>query len=267
MTNNCAIEIRKVMLKRAKSIELMPEIQDSCGFDLARFCSNPEAVRFGEELRCLQANYKELDKPCMTEVLKTIESQNKDLRLDQILYNACLPTIDTYCADKRDEKGALLECLIKQKNNRQMQSKCRVGIEHHQLLNLNDILFNFMFLKACKGEISSHCMSKKTKLEVVYCLSELVLNDTLLNEPQRISVECRKELRFELLQTNENINLDPELAQACVADMGEFCGDVKAGNGDVLECLRTNQLRPVGIFETANHFYETAVTCIKSKLP
>ncbi len=107
---------------------------------------------------------------------KVAQSQNKDIRLDQILYQACLPTIESYCAAEREqEKGALLECLIKQKNNKDMNNKCRVGIEHHQLLNLNDISFNIKFLKMCKQEISDHCSSKKNKLEVIYCLSELVI--------------------------------------------------------------------------------------------
>jgi len=35
---------------------------------------------------------------------------------------------------------------------------------------------------------------------VVICLSEHVRNDTLLDKPHRITKQCRKQLKFELLQ-------------------------------------------------------------------
>ena len=76
---------------------------------------------------------------------------------------------------------------------------------------------------------------------MVQCLSEFVLNDTLLEKAQRVGDVCRAQLRFELLKINENINLDPELAMACQDDVNSFCSDVKSGKGQVLECLRTNQ--------------------------
>ena len=76
---------------------------------------------------------------------------------------------------------------------------------------------------------------------MVQCLSEYVLNDTLLERPQRVSEVCRGQLRFELLQLNEDIKLDPELVEVCREDVYNFCKDVKSGKGQVLECLRTNQ--------------------------
>ena len=52
---------------------------------------------------------------------------------------------------------------------------------------------------------------------------------------------CRQHLRFELLQLNENIKLDPELEEACKEDASSLCGDVKSGRGDILECLRSKK--------------------------
>ena len=124
-----------------------------------------------------------------------------------------------------------------------MQYKCRIGIEHHQILNLNDISLNGKFMARCSGEITDHCADKKTKLEVVYCLSEIVLNDTLMGKEQRLRQKCRDQVRFELLQFNENINLDPELAGSCENDIGKFCSGVKAGKGELLECLRSNMVK------------------------
>lgn len=122
-----------------------------------------------------------------------------------------------------------------------MRYKCRIGIEHHQLLNMNDVSLNVKFMHRCQSEIADHCASTKNKLDVVFCLSEMVLNDTLLSHDQRVKRRCREQLRFELLQINENINLDPELASSCQSDIEKFCSDVKSGKGEVIECLRSNE--------------------------
>jgi len=84
---------------------------------------------------------------------------------------------------------------------------------------------------------------EKSKLEMVFCLSEMILNDTLMNEPQRVANKCKRQLRFELLQTSENINLDPGLANACAPDIEELCKDVKRGKGEVIECLRSSETK------------------------
>jgi golgi apparatus protein 1 len=229
------------MVERAKSIDLHPEIQDKCSYDLANLCSKTKMNVKGEEIRCLQYNRNELQAECKEAIDTFTVIESKDIRLDQILMNSCLPTIEEYCTEQKDEKGALLDCLIEQKDNPKMNEKCKIGIQHHQLLNLEKVDFNFKFKKFCEKEIKEHCSKAKSKLDAVHCLSELVLNDTLLDKPQRVHSTCRKQLRFELVQLNENIKLDPELARACQSDVSNFCRDVREGKGQVLECLRSKK--------------------------
>jgi Golgi apparatus protein 1 len=243
ISKGCVEEVKKVMSLRAANINLMPEIQDTCAEDLAKYCSDINTNSKGEELRCLQANYKKLEGECQKALAEFTQEENKDIRLDQILMKACTPTIDEFCTDKKEQKNELLECLIEQKNNGKMDEKCRIGIEHHQLINLENVEFNLKFKKQCKEEIKDHCIQMKSKVEVIQCLSELVLNDTLLDKPQRIGPKCRRELRVELFQLNENIKLDPELEAACQTDVAQYCENVKTGKGQVLECLRSNEKR------------------------
>lgn len=155
------------MIKRAKSIDLMPEIQEACYSDLAKFCIDPSVNQKGEELRCLQMNFRRLEKDCIKAVKKYSETESKDVRLDQILMRACQPIMDEYCSDKKDGKGDLLECLISQKNNPKIDEKCRMGIEHHQLLNMQNVDFNYKFKRGCHQEINEHCANAKSKIEVV----------------------------------------------------------------------------------------------------
>ena len=229
------------MVDRAKSIDLHPEIQDECSYDLASLCSKSKMNVKGEEIRCLQQNLKELQSNCKEAVDKYTQIESKDIRLDQILMNSCMPTIEENCAQQKEEKGALLDCLIEQKDSPKMNEKCKIGIQHHQLLNLEKVEFNVKFQKFCQMEIRDHCAGVKSKLDAVHCLSELVLNDTLLDKPQRVHHTCRKQLRFELVQMNENIKLDPALAQACQDDANTLCQGVKSGKGQILECLRSKR--------------------------
>jgi Golgi apparatus protein 1 len=155
------------MIIRAKSINLLPEVQEACYSDLSRLCMDANVEQKGEEMRCLQVNLKNLEDDCQKAVSKYTERESKDVRLDQILMRACEPIMNSYCADKKDGKGDLLECLIKQKNNKDIDAKCRMGIEHHQLLNMQNVNFNYKFKRACRKEIADHCASSNSKIEVV----------------------------------------------------------------------------------------------------
>lgn len=106
---------------------------------------------------------------------------------------------------------------------------------------LKKVDFNYKFKKYCEKEIKDHCSKSDSKLEALHCLSELVLNDTLLDKPQRVHSTCRKQLRYEFLQLNENIDLDADLKRVCLTDINSLCADVKAGKGQLLECLRSKK--------------------------
>ena len=251
------------MQLRAKSIDLMPEIQEACTSDLAIKCSSSEKTKKGEvrdffhvylqadnlfqiiliqkELRCLQEKFDDLSDDCKSAIEKYTEDESKDIRLDQILVKSCLPIINEYCGDEKDGgKGDLLECLIKQKNNPKLEPKCRSGIEHHQLVNLKNINFNYKMKAACEKNIQEYCSDAKDKTEIIQCLSAYVLNDTLLEDPHRIGEKCRAQLKFEFLQMNEDIRLDPLLLKACSSDIAQNCANIPFGKAQVLECLKNN---------------------------
>ena len=119
---------------------MMPEIHDKCLNDLIKRCGEVKRPdQKGEELRCLQKNLKDLEEECRDAIKKITEIESQDIRIDQILMKSCLPIINEFCQDTKDGKGDLLECLIKQKNNPKIEEKCKCGIEHHQLINMEDV--------------------------------------------------------------------------------------------------------------------------------
>ncbi|ESO98200.1 hypothetical protein LOTGIDRAFT_114272 [Lottia gigantea] len=245
VTRGCRHEVRRVMRERAKSVDLAPEIEESCLKDLGRLCSDKADLEHGEEMVCLQDNYDEIqNEECKKQIGELTEDEDEDYTIDTKIMKACTPMIKNFCnnlLEQDSEPADVLECLIEHKQNSKMDSKCAAGIEHHQLISLKHFKFNHKFKESCQADVKKYCERKKTKFEVVSCLSEHVRNDTLFDKTQRISKKCRKQLRVELLQREESITLDPVLSEKCKSDVLNFCKDVQAGNSEVIKCLKRHQ--------------------------
>ena len=85
------------------------------------------------------------------------------------------------------------------------------------------------------------------------CLSEIARNDVLTEkEPRTLSMKCRNQLQFQLLQKHSSIKLNPKIFQSCKKAIQKNC---KIGEGNVLECLKSlnhNMMSPkcrMAVFE------------------
>ncbi|KAL4235223.1 glycogenin glucosyltransferase glg1 [Mactra antiquata] len=251
LTRKCEHEVKRVMRRRAKRIQLEPEVEEACLTDLGALCSDDEAYGKGEEMECLQDNLEDIEREECAELVKQFtEDQDEDLDLDTVLMKACTPMIKKFCEEllKHDAEAAdVMECLVENKNHHEMNVKCKAGIEHHQLIQLKDIRFSHRFKEACKDDAIEYCKGKTKKSDIVSCLSEIVRDDILKEDKHRVSIPCRKQLRVEVLSRDENIDLDPDLKKACEQSIKTLCSDKMAGNSQVIECLKEhkNKLPPV----------------------
>lgn len=162
--------------------------------------------------------------------------QKYDLDLKRYIMFCFSKAIDTHCSmEQNNDEGDLIECLIAHKNDPDVKSnvKCRVNIEHFQIISLKDYHFSFKFKTACKSYAMRFCRAAKTKASVVACLSEKVRNDTVNGLRSDIQKECRQQLRAQLFQQRENVDLDPELKEACREDIKTYCKNVDNSNGYV----------------------------------
>ena len=252
----CVEDIKRVMKQRAQSVDLMPDIEEPCINDLALYCNGQnegqkedDLSRKGFEIECLQENLQKLETRCRIAIGNFTEDESQHLELNYPLIKACALSIKKVCTDLMEreiDEEDLMECLIMNKNKAGIKQypKCRVAIEHFQLLSLKDFRFSFKFKESCKTDVINYCRTVKTKYDVVSCLSGIVFNDTLSNRHKpRISPNCRNQLKVELLERNENIKFDPNLDKACDVDTKKICGDLEPGDGQVLECLKTNMFK------------------------
>lgn len=63
--------------------------------------------------------------------------------------------------------------------------------------------------------------------------SEVIRNETLRGQRHVVSKECRQQVRAQLFQQRENINLDPKLKSLCQREIKQLCSDAPQGGGQV----------------------------------
>lgn len=241
----CQFEVRRVMHQRAVSVELEPRIEIPCIHDLASYCSEDEyADQKGKEMQCLQDHFKDLSQECKWAVGNFTEDEDDDPTLDRLLRDACSPMIQRFCKTlltENAEPGAVMRCLVNNKYDQDMEPKCRAGVEHHQIITLEDYRFSLKFKEACKDDVARECRGMKKKADVIACLSKAVRDDILKDANHRISEPCRTEIRYQLQQRGSNIKLDPELDEMCSDDVTQLCRNITPGKSQVIRCLREHE--------------------------
>ena len=88
---------------------------------------------------------------------------------------------------------------------------------------------------------------------MVACLSEMVRNDSIAlnmgshtasisgSTQHRVSQPCRNQLRNQLLQQHEDVQLNPNLRKPCAEEESKFCSQIKSGQGRIIECLKKHR--------------------------
>ncbi|KAI5635405.1 cysteine rich repeat domain-containing protein [Phthorimaea operculella] len=242
LTPACEQQVRRVMRERASSVDLLPQIEDSCLEDLANLCF--ENTGKGEEIRCLQEKIDELSPKCKQMVTNFTEVQSGHIELNPIVNKLCRVPIERLCSSELKStkvEDEVMDCLISHKNDPEIKSNhdCKAAIEHEQLISLKSYRFTRKFKNACRSYVVRFCPKAQNKNQVVACLSEIVRNDTISKRKHTIYKDCRQQLRQQLFQQKELIDLDPELKEACSKDLNMYCADVPRGEAAKLECLQT----------------------------
>jgi Golgi apparatus protein 1 len=154
----CAERVRDTMRQRALSVHLLPDIEDSCMEDLADLCS--DKTKPGEELQCLQNHLEDLDKDCRKAITNFTELEMKNPVVDPFIWRHCREYIEDKCSgDKSEDEDDVLECLIELKSEMK-NKKCKVSVEHLQLLKIKEIRFTPKFKSQCQSDVVRYCNGK-----------------------------------------------------------------------------------------------------------
>lgn len=109
ISDECADQVERVLEERAISVDLHPEIEDSCRSELTNFCI--DATEKGQEFQCLQENLEELGAECLNAIKTYTEMEAKNVILNPIIAQACHSYIDKNCQDEIQHKdeGLLIQ--------------------------------------------------------------------------------------------------------------------------------------------------------------
>jgi Golgi apparatus protein 1 len=236
VSSECSGHIKRVMHQRATNIRLMPEVELPCIADLGQHCLD-KANGEGEEIECLQENYEALSPKCQEAIKDFSQLEGRDFDLNYHLANKCGAMATKFCKRELDEEDGerVIPCLISAKNDIEMDHLCADAIEHWQIMEMKDVTFSPAFAKICLSDIRNNCKDKKTKTDAIRCLSQSIVTDST-----KVTLECRTQLKKELLKQSEDIKLMPELYKACAKDIKTYCAHVPSGGAQLEECLRKN---------------------------
>ena len=218
LSDVCADEVERVLEQRAISVQLHPEIDEACRSELTQFCLSSTGV--GQEFTCLQDNFDNLGEECLSSIRTYTEMEAKNVILNPVIAANCHDHIDKFCQEEVEHKdeGLVIQCLIKHRPEL-MDDKCSASLEHWQILSLKDWRFSYQFKESCKNDIRKNCLDRgapETKADIITCLSDIARNDVIQDtQPRTLSLKCRAQLRFQLLQKHSSIQLNPKVAKNC----------------------------------------------------
>ena len=239
LSDVCADEVERVLEQRAISVQLHPEIDEACRTELTQFCLSSTGV--GQEFTCLQDNFDNLAEECQGAIRTYTEMEAKNVILNPVIAANCHEHIDKFCTDEvaHKDEGLVIQCLIKHRPEID-DDKCSAALEHWQILSLKDWRFSYQFKESCKNDIRKHCLDRgapQDKADIITCLSDIARNDVIMEtQPRTLTLKCRAQLRFQLLQKHSSIQLNPKVAKNCKKAIKMNC---PIGQGNVLECLKS----------------------------
>ncbi|KAJ1370206.1 hypothetical protein KIN20_031890 [Parelaphostrongylus tenuis] len=253
LSKKCGVEVRRVLHTRAVRVNLIPDIEDACRDALSEYCSHN--VLPMEEMNCLQENFERKEfmrkhQLCYKEIARFTEMEAKDTKLNRALTKACRPVIIAHCeqfANEDIDHGSVMECLLNNKDQPEMTSKCRSYVNHFELVSLRDYHFSYKFQKACAADIDKHCHDHgNDKGEIIRCLSEVRFEHKVLGTTADLSDPCKRQLKVAYLQQEQfddkehMADADPMFSEKCAREIRQFNCDQAESFEDTVECLRVN---------------------------
>lgn len=246
-SEKCRAAIHHIIRLAAEDFRFNDEIAEKCMEDRNEHCSNhqPGSSRV---IGCLQKTREEgkLSDKCGMALFELELQMAEDIDFQVPLQEACSEELTQMCKKQQEGRGRIIRCLQKNVDDKAMGSDCRKEVRKNVNRMSQDYRLNFRLQKACDPDISSLCEgvcpNQMTACggKVLRCLQDKL--DSITGS------ECRDEVFYFVKMEVSDYRNDIALAEACREDVDSFCDHVEAGEGRVLECLRTNRCASVSCF-------------------
>ncbi|KAM3176575.1 hypothetical protein ACTXT7_006240 [Hymenolepis weldensis] len=192
----CLRKVSNLMVVRASSVDLDPEVFQACLVDLSKFCSsNWSKSRSDEEydaywdeeeeqkhengMTCLADNLNQLQPTCREAMVLYLRNVEEEPDLDTRIARSCRAAEKQFCSNLQGSlervlnraehdsdnvpdaeiayHGFKFECLVEHKTDPKMEPECRAAIEHFQILSLKDVRISKSFFEDCRSSLEHYC--------------------------------------------------------------------------------------------------------------
>ncbi|VDK72616.1 unnamed protein product [Onchocerca ochengi] len=235
---------------KSHMLDADPTLMKKCSQELDRFGCRQEKY-FEDVVECLRLKYDELGLECKAVVFTREKIEAVDNQFDDELQQHCRTDIDKYCYAEKGDR--VLECLKNMKILRSLSSKCQKIVLERMREQAKDVRLNIGLLEACREEAEQYCpddykkindpqYAKKT-LEGVFimCLRSQYADP---KKSIRLNAKCKNEIANIILESEFDVQLDPQLYNACKNVISKHCSNevIKRGGtfDSVLECLKAD---------------------------
>ncbi|XP_045028229.1 LOW QUALITY PROTEIN: Golgi apparatus protein 1 [Daphnia magna] len=238
---------------------LVEKFTTACQGDISKFnCGRLDSEeekdhKQGSTIECLSEHVRNLTKECHLQTLRVAELQADDYHLDRPLFLACRDDRERFCRNAQAGQGRVYKCLIKNKMQNDMSTKCREKLVRRQQLVSEDYKVSKGLVRACKQEIIEHKCFKETNSPVkdrkVKLAQVLLCLENAMHAGNAIGGECQAEMLDHRRQLLEDYRLSPEVVYSCQEDIKTNCRTKEIG-GKTLHCLMKHARRQNGISDT-----------------
>lgn len=264
---DCVVELKEVRRSLMEDYQISPvlvrecskEIQDNCGgglhrdgktihclMDLARPKKNQESrweVQISDNcVRALEDLLEEAD-------------VGDNYEVDPAIQEECEPVVKVLCKDIRPGEGRIMNCLVESLDKPHMTELCKERLMEIYFFITRDFRLDSRLYKLCRQDAKKICQAPdawylpssgtgnayrpQMKNLVFACLYRHIVQVSSDPSYKSVSRTCSFEVRRVMRERALSVDLDPQIADACLSDLGEHCSD-KTLKSEEMECLEDN---------------------------
>lgn len=251
ISSECQDEIVEHRRLLMDDYRLSPEVVSNCKNETSLYCS--DYGYGGKTLHCLMGHAlntgggnTKLGSSCLRSLEDLMREANpgENWNVDPVLHQACDPVVKIACKNVKGGNGRVMSCLMDSIRTDVMTIECENALLEIQYFVARDFKLDPQLYKACNGDASKYChfddgaesTGPSYSRQVLPCLYRISSSS---DESIKIEKPCLKQIQRVMRQRAVSVNLQPEVEEACLQDLGYYCQE-KVKKDEEMQCLQDN---------------------------
>ncbi|KAK3610023.1 hypothetical protein CHS0354_032371 [Potamilus streckersoni] len=255
VTPECMAEMSEMRQSLMSDYQISPEIVIRCNNEIKARCQGLQSK--GQTIHCLMdlANKRKSKDAVSHECKAALEDLIREadpvsnFKIDRVLAEACEPVVKTICKDiPSSDGGRVMNCLMENLDNTNlMTEECEERLMEIQYFVVRDFRLDPTLYKYCKNEAKELChasddwynaksYSADNSSMVLPCLYR-----HMKDKDQKVTRACKHEIRRTLRWRAKSIDLEPEIEDNCMTELGKYCSNAASTwieKGKEIACLQ-----------------------------